>query len=146
MGEINGGNGRLRAEAKVSKGWIARSLITGHRRVSSKSPRDSGADSRGLIDDLSKSFHVVTREDDDDDNAARYLMFLPQRKSTLHISPPNKNLPSIELFLYIYIFSLSPLFISNNLSSKKKSPLPRHIISFEISQNIQIPIQPDEIP
>lgn len=29
MGKINGGNRRLRAEAKVSKGWIARSLITG---------------------------------------------------------------------------------------------------------------------
>lgn len=29
MGKINGGNRRLRAEAKVSKGWIARSLIAG---------------------------------------------------------------------------------------------------------------------
>lgn len=61
----------------------------------------------GLIDDLSKSFHVVTWEDDD--NAARYLMFLPQRKCTLHISPPNKNLPSCHPTNFL---SLSPLFIS----------------------------------
>lgn len=41
---------------KSSKGWIARSLITGQSSETPKSPRDSGGDSRGLIDDLSKSF------------------------------------------------------------------------------------------
>lgn len=93
----------------------------------------------GLIDDLSKSFHVVMWEDDD--NAARYLlMFLPQRKCTFRLPTKISHL-AIQRTFSLSLLSLSPN--SNNLSSKK-SPPPRHIISFKISQ-FRIPARPNSL-
>lgn len=118
MGEINGGNGRLRAEAKVSKGWIARSLVTGHRN-SSKSPRDSGDDSRGVDRRFVK---VVPRRDVGRRRQCRPIFNVSASKKmyAAHFASQQKSpiLPSNELSL-----SLSSLYLQIQITYRQRSLL-----------------------